>query len=479
MKSILVGNGINVQFGGKAYTSDFIMKRIKYKTKLSRYDILFDGTLNKKEILWILNGFVIITNDILDNKYDDCVCDEELLDALNDFKRRYKKINSPHELMLEDWFFVLHIFFLKNNDISNNLMASKQGFERLILDGIYNGSKIQEIYKNIPEKVKIFFSDFDNIFTLNYDNNLENLTGKKVYHLHGDFSILSNSENLENVLGFIRKTSNSRVIIEGMEHCFCNALLDYSGHRKLKEANINHNLILYSEKFKWQYDNDEEFKAYLLNIKDKKPIEYEMYMTKINHQELKIATEYYFHEFENIQGELHIIGMSPNNDSHIFDCINSNKKLNKVYFYYYSDSEKRFIDETFPKDLYITKSVKDLWQFLNCSRRNYNIKRKLPFEIDKFIDCFNSLSDDIVSKEEILYEIRHVPNYEAIRLCKLVSDDLQKRNPDNKSIDKDEFICTSASVSHIALSEGILPSALYMLYVIYFNEVNDIVKAEK
>lgn len=473
MKSILLGNGINIQFGGKAYTSDFIMKRIKYRAKLGCYDILFDGSLNRTEILEILNGFVTITNDILDNKYDDCVNDDELLAVLDDFKSRYKKINASHELMLEDWFFVLHMFFLKNSDISNNLLASKQGFERLILDGIYNSSKSQNIYTNMHKKVKKFFSDFDNIFTLNYDNNLEHLTGKNVYHLHGDFSILSNSENPDNVWGFIRKKRNSRVIIEGIENCFCNALLDYSGHQKLKVAIDNHTLIINSEKFKWLYDNDENFKSYLLRIKDVKPDEYEMIITKINHPNLKMATEYYFNEFENIQDELHIIGMSPNNDGHIFESINKNNKLNKVYFYYYSDCERKYIEKMLPKDLYIAKSVIDLWQSLNCIKKKYNIKYNLPVEIDKFIDCFNSLSDDPVSKDEILHEVSNIPNFEAIRLCKLVKEDLRKRNPDNKSTNEDEFIRTSASVSHIALSEGILPSALYMLYVIYFNEVKD------
>lgn len=472
MKSILVGNGINIQFGGKAYTSDFIMKRIKYKTKLGCYDILFDGTLNKTEILGILNGFVTITNDILDNKYDDCVNDDELLSALDDFKSRYKKISAPHELMLEDWFFVLHMFFLKNSDISNNLSASKQGFERLILDGIYNDSKCQNIYTKMPKKAKNFFSDFDNIFSLNYDNNLEILTGKNVYHLHGDFSVLSNSENTENVWGFIRERRNSRVVIESMEHCFCNALLDYSGHQKLKVANNYHTLIINSEKFKWQYENDENFKLYLLKIKDVKPDEYEMIMTKINHQNLKMATECYFYKFENIHDELHIIGMSPNNDGHIFECINKNNKLNKVYFYYYLDFERKYIEKMFPKDLYIPKKAVDLWQSLNCIKKKYNIKYHLPVEIDKLINCFNSLSDDTVSKDDILRELSNIPKFEAIRLCKMVKEDLKKRNPDNKPTNEDEFIKSLASVSHIALSEGIIPSALYMLFVIYFNEVN-------
>lgn len=154
MKSILVGNGINIHFGGKAYTSEFIMKRIKYRAILGNYDELFEGTFNGKEIVKLLNGFVDVTNDILDSKYDDCVDTKELLVALNDFKTRYEKIDYSHQLALEDWFFVLHMFFLKNKDIYINFNASKQGFERLILDGIYNNGKLQEVYKNIPKKVK-------------------------------------------------------------------------------------------------------------------------------------------------------------------------------------------------------------------------------------------------------------------------------------------------------------------------------------
>lgn len=474
MKSILVGNGFNAQFGGKAYTSNFIMKRIKYKALLGRYNILFGGKINGKEIFKVLSGFVEIANDILDDKYGNYVDDDELLVALNNFKSRYKKINDIHELILEDWFLVLHMFFLKNSDISNNRLASKQGFEELILDGIYNESKIQKIYTNIPKKAKNFFSDFDNIFTLNYDNNLENLTGKNVYHLHGDFSVLLNSENPENVQGFIRKKRNSRVIIKCMEHCFCNALLDYSGEHKLKVANDYHDLIVMSTKFKWLYDNDPNFRTNLLKMKDEKPDNYEMIMTIINHPELKMATEYYFYKFEDIQDELHIIGMSPNNDGHIFKCINNNKKLNKVYFYYYLDSEKDYVEKNLSKDLYIPKSVDDLWQSLNCVKEESNVEYTLPVEIDKFIDCFNVLSGDTVSKDEVLHEIKKITEFEAMRLCRLVKEDIKKRNPDNKPTDKDEFKNTSESVSYIALSEGILPSVLYMLYVINLDKVSDI-----
>lgn len=469
MKSLLVGNGINIQFGNKAYTSEYIMKRIKYRAKLGYYDKLFDGKINGNEINKILNGFVEITNDILDNKYDEYVKDDELLVALEDFKSRYDKINTSHQIMLEDWLFVLHMFFLKYNDIEANLIASKQGFKKLILDGIYNEGKIQELYRNIPKKankkVKKYFSDFDNIFTLNYDNNLENLTGKNVYHLHGDFTVLDNGENIENVLGFLREQNNSRVLIKGMEHCFCNALLDYSGHHKLKEANDNHKLIINSKDFKEKYHNDDTFKEDLLKIRESRPEVYETIMTKINYPNLKMATEYHFNEFEDIEDELYIIGMSPNNDGHILEYINKNKNLKKVYFYYYSKYEKDIIDNMNPSGLYIPKNVNELWESLEVKKKKYNVNyNNLDEKLDKFIDIINGFSEDKVSKEDILWEVKSIPRFEAIRLCKLVSEDLRRRNPEHITTDEDTFNKTRQSISHIALSEGILPSALFMLY---------------
>ncbi len=336
MKSLLLGNGINIQFGGKAYSNEFIMKRIKYRAALENYHEIFGNVLTSKEIVRILDSFVDIANDIRNGGYDEYTVDDDTSLALNDFKQRYtSKLTASHEIMLEDWFFILHMFFLKNNDLGDNVVSVKQGFEHLILDGIYNNGKIQELYLGISKKVKRYFASFDKVFTLNYDNNIERLINRKVYHLHGDFSVLANSENSNNVQGFIRRNENSTVVVDGMEHCFCNALLNYSGHLKYKIANDNHNLIIESEQFKWRYDNDPNFFVQLQSIKDIKPFEYDMIMTKIANPELNMATEYYFYILERIQDELNIMGMSPNNDGHIFDIIIKNQDIKKVNFYYW------------------------------------------------------------------------------------------------------------------------------------------------
>lgn len=472
MKSLLIGNGLNIQFGGKAYSNAFIMKRIKYRAKLEGYKKIFGHVLSGNEIVDILNSFVTIANDIRSNDYDKYVKDEDTAFALCDFKRRYdKKVYVSYEIMLEDWFFILHMFFLKNDDLKDKNISVIQGFEELFLDAIYNNSKIQELYLKIPKKAKKFFNGFDNIFTLNYDNNLEKIIKKPVYHLHGDFSVLANSENPNNVQGYIRTQENNAAVVSGMEHCFCNALLSYSGKLKYETAKKSHDLIVTSEEFQYKYKNDPVFTANLFDLKVKNPFKYEMIMTKINHPELNMATEYYFERLKSIQDDLYVIGMSPNNDGHIFDLILNNKLLRKVYFYYFSETEKIYIEEHYPSNLFETRSVQDLWKSLDCISHKYNYDYAINPDVDKFIDCFNALSGDKATKEEILKEISLTPQLEMDRLCRLVKSDMLLRNPEHKSTDEAGFMQSSASISYIALQEGFLPSTLYMIYVMNFHRL--------
>ena len=236
MTNLLLGNGIDIQFGGDACTSRYIIKRIKYKALQDGYDELFDYTVSSTELIDILNGFVIETNSIIDDNYDIYAKDDnELSQALEEFKGRYKEhINSPEDIMLEDWLFIVRMFFVKNIDLERNREAAIQGFERLLLDAIYNDGLVQKIYKNMNKKIKKYLYSFDKIFTLNYDNNIELLTGKEVLHLHGDFSVLADSENADSVVGFIRNKNKETVLQEEFRHCYCNALLNYSGKLKRK-----------------------------------------------------------------------------------------------------------------------------------------------------------------------------------------------------------------------------------------------------
>lgn len=178
MRSILVGNGINIQFGGNAYTNSYIMKRIKYLAKLDSYKKLFGDSIKSDEIIKVLNDFVWFANGILNAEYNDVVSDNDTKEALKDFCERYTQVHESHDIMLEDWFFILHMYFLKFPEDISNVGGARQGFERLILDAICNSGNIQNVYKKMSnKKIKRFFKEFDFLFSLNYDNNLEKLTG--------------------------------------------------------------------------------------------------------------------------------------------------------------------------------------------------------------------------------------------------------------------------------------------------------------
>ena len=138
MHNLLLGNGINIQFGGIAYSSSYIMKRIQYRARLDAYKKLFGNEIAAKEIVRLLNDFIIEANKLKNGEYDIYAKDDDTKTAIEDFKTRYKDwaLEKPHDVMLEDWFLLVHVFFLKNDDLESMRQSAVQGFEQLILDAI-------------------------------------------------------------------------------------------------------------------------------------------------------------------------------------------------------------------------------------------------------------------------------------------------------------------------------------------------------
>ena len=57
-------------------------------------------------------------------------------------------------------------------------------------------------------------------------------------------------------------------------------------------------------------------------------------MQAAKEENLPLGYNYYFHDLEQLTGGLTIIGISPQNDNHLFDCINRSN-LEKVVFYHF------------------------------------------------------------------------------------------------------------------------------------------------
>ena len=450
-KSILIGNGININFGGKAYTNDYIIKRILFNARANRYDLLFNGEISGDEIASIFVGLATWANAISDGKYDAIIPAEEK-PILEDFKARYNwKLSHYYEVGLEDWLFILHVYFLKNADIADNWSSAKQGFERMMLDAIYNDGDIQEIHKVMGKPVKRWLLEFSNVFTLNYDNNIEDLIKRPVFHLHGDFRTPANSENPQTLIGHIRKIKGENVDIpHQFEHCFCDALFDYAGEHK-------YDIALAFEKGAEGLLSLE--KSGVPSVLFPAQIE-ELLRAHKEHPELTFGSNYHFTEFRELAGELHIIGMSPNNDSHIFKLIDESN-IEKVVFYYYSEREAKKRLPIHQKVEYM--SAQELWKQLKALPKQYNCNYVLDTEIvDSIFEVFNLLSDDKVSNDEMLESINSIPRFRLDTLYETAMNEIKAQKENGPPKDEDEQRRLSREISRIALRNGVLPSALYL-----------------
>lgn len=185
---------------------------------------------------------------------------------------------------------------------------------------------------------------------------------------------------------------------------------------------------------------------------------------KIEHPELYISTEYHFDDLRNITGELTIIGMSPNNDRHIFDIINNNPGIEKIQYYFFSESEKKSALSLFRSHRCECLSVIDLWKKLKCSKKTYQCNYPdLPKAIPQLGKGISLLSDDIISNEKLIEEANRIPQFQIDRLTAVVDAKMKEFSLDNH--DENEVDRQRRTISFVALQEGILPAVLYTLYV--------------
>ena len=208
-----------------------------------------------------------------------------------------------------------------------------------------------------------------------------------------------------------------------------------------------------------------EFEATRLCMESKVTGTAQVIDTYIDHPELKIATDYHFSELEELSGELHIIGLSPQNDSHIFACIEKSA-VNKIIFYSYGEP---------PKTLPLIKpyefaDIKKLWKSLDADMPKYNCGKKYPNseKAKKFFELFNVLSFDPITKDEIIKEANSIPDFIAKPLCQEAMKLIENlETPKNE----DELYKQFRYISRIALREGIYPSAFYLLLIDEFSKL--------
>lgn len=336
-RHVLIGNGVNIEFSGTdEYKNYAILDRMRNNLEeRDRYTDVFAGKVTADDMAGFLDKLadwfkkhVLKGVDAL--KWTDNI--DEIL-ALVDMSKRYSKTDPDVlDIGMEDYLLALKLFNASFGDDALDFNSLYQGITTLFLDSIYNNGKIEDVYNNMG-CWKSQLNEFDSVFTVNYDTNLDKIYNHPVFHLHGSFSTLNHEYRADTIKGWLILQTGKQLLpyINGKEYLFCDAVFGFSGQDKLERIN-KYNFPYYAPEL-------EDFRN--------------------AHPELDCPA-YPIREFCNIDGELDVIGLSPNNDSHIFNMINQNSKIQKVVYFSASDDDGNRMRSICEKPLEIA-DVHEYW----------------------------------------------------------------------------------------------------------------------
>lgn len=371
-RSILIGNGINIAFSkNDDYKNFSIIERMQNNIKDNRYDDVFSKQLSPNELLELISKLNLFFKDMLKGIGSLKLTEnsDELITLL-DIAKRYEK--KPKEIMnigIEDYFFVMKMVFNKVGDSQTPINLLYDGLKYLFLDAIYNDGQIETLYKTMNSFSKEL-DIYDNIFTVNYDTNLDKIAKKTVYHLHGSFDVLDDTYKPETIIGHLaQQKEHPPTYIKNKKHMYSNAIMAFSENRKLEIINTYSNANYAADILLKRMSDSDDLEAQnkfseLKNSTEENDIcVYQTILAKLKHPELK-NTEYPIQEFKSISDELTIIGMSPNNDSHIFKMINDNPNIKRVIYFSASDDDTEAAQKIIKKPIEI-RNVYKYWKRLN------------------------------------------------------------------------------------------------------------------
>ncbi len=372
MKNLLVGNGINIQFSKNDYTTQQIVLRI-----LKNFDredfplkIIIDTPYLMRNYLGVL--FLEVRN-IIDGKYDKLtVCDDEW-ESLKAFKKRYKnrlKTLKMTDVGFEDYYLIHDLMCHKLNVQNPEQYNIRESMRLSFLYSIYNDGALNQLYNKYPVKFVDYLKQFNNIFTTNYDSNIESATGMIVFHLHGQFDKKRDiyiESSFRNQLP--DKPIKNIIIDDNFFYLYSNALSTHCGAYKeflIKESvSANSCISAFAEVYKTDAKAKEDIDNW---INDKNHLVANLgaaIKIKAQNPTWAFSEDYHFDKFCSITGTLDILGLSPCNDFHIFESIDQSK-ISKCVYYYFNESECGKISELLPilkrKNMIEFKPVIGFWR---------------------------------------------------------------------------------------------------------------------
>lgn len=364
MRNLLIGNGVIIQFGGGAYLNSSIINRALTNIHSGQ----FPSHIYPKECADCIQDLHGEHAKVLRGHYDKYTLTSYDRSALKNFKKRYEadRFYAVDEIGLEDYFLLFELVHNKLRIGNPNRFTCRSVLKRMFLDAVYNGGQIEEVNQNFSLKFVAWLKEHDQIFTTNYDSNIEVAYCKEVFHLHGSFQTLSETYDPNSFRNQLKDDLlDGEKVDPDFLYLYSNCLLSYTGYLKsssmVQSIQANNGM----EKMAIAYKENPEIRKQIDKLGDSnneltKRLT-EAIKLKVNNPELKHREEYHQETFELMTGSLIILGLSANNDNHIFNQILSNDKVTEIQFYYYDPKEAEDAEKIFHSKNIATKDVSNLW----------------------------------------------------------------------------------------------------------------------
>ncbi len=354
MRNLLTGNGINIQFDIKNYTTQQIVLRIL--KNCDRDDFPLHIIVNESYLLKNYIGllFLEIPNIIngLYDKYANCTAE---IKSLASFKEQYStRLNTLRitDVGFEDYYLFHDLICHKTNTANPGMYYVRESLKSAYYFAIYNDGELNKLHLQYPDKFINYLKSFDKIFTTNYDSNIDSVVDIEVFHIHGHFDKLSDTYDKDSLRNKLPNPPTENIKVDmNYFYLYSNAVSTHSG--AYKELQINQSSLANSaiEKLAIAYKENETVKNDVDSWLDDKNILVSnmghAVKLKVEHPEVKFSENYYFDDLKSITGEIEILGLSPWNDFHIFESINS-ANIDRCIYYYYSEEQCEKVKELLP-----------------------------------------------------------------------------------------------------------------------------------
>ena len=367
MQSVLIGNGVVIQHGGTDYLNANIVQRALDNVRTGN----FPSHLYPKECADFVIALAKEHAAALNGDYDNYVFTTYDRASLNDFKSRYDSARrySATEIGFEDYFLLFELTHNKFGITNPERFNLRDVLRRMFLDSVFNQGEIESIHKQFSVGFVKWLKDQSHIFTTNYDSNLEIASGLPVHHLHGAFNTLSEVYDPKSFRNQLEDDLlDGEKVDPNYPHLYSTCLVSYVGD--IKSFSMTQSFLANSgmNKFAEGYQKDPDLRKQIDDLDESNVLVKrlkEAIRLKAERPELEHSDQYPHKMLKAISGSLEIVGLSPNNDGHLFEQILENKNITRIIFHYFDKKEATDAERLFSSKNISTRDVRNFWADLN------------------------------------------------------------------------------------------------------------------